>query len=289
MRDILAFVHIEKAAGTTLIHILRRNYLFRHMDIRPFYLKQSLARWAPVFDAHDLKLVLKINPLVACIAGHSISPVTDFSAQANMHYITLLRDPIDRYLSQFFYSREYREKTWDFPRFLDIEQNHNFQVKKIAGCDDLEMAKQILLNQFLAVGLVEYFDEFLAYLYVVLKPRKKLNLYYHRANVRRNRTGFHGLHQQYLSAIKERNRNDLKLYQFVQDQILTSRAPQVQNLLQPGQGLFASSPPRRANLILTDLCDYLVRKLYFDPLSDFVRLKNGLARRGSYATPRSQL
>ena len=206
-----------------------------------------------------------------------------------MHYITLLRNPIDRYMSQFFYSREYREKTWDFPRFLEVEPNHNFQVKKIAGGDDLDAAKQILRDRFLAVGLVENFDEFLADLALVLKPRKRLDLFYSRANVRRNRTGFHGIRDQYLSAIKERNRNDLELYRFVRDRILTIRTPRVQKRLQARQGPCASSHPRRANRIMADLCDYLARKLYFEPLSDFVRLKNGLARRGSYATPRKRL
>ena len=33
-RKILAFVHIEKAAGTTLIKLFRRNFSIRFMEVR---------------------------------------------------------------------------------------------------------------------------------------------------------------------------------------------------------------------------------------------------------------
>jgi hypothetical protein len=56
-RACVVFVHIEKAAGTTFIHTLRRNYFLRYLDVRPFSPASN-----SIFTARDLELSLRVNP-----------------------------------------------------------------------------------------------------------------------------------------------------------------------------------------------------------------------------------
>jgi hypothetical protein len=63
---ITAFVHIEKAAGTTLNHILRHNFFLRYIDVRPFF-KESKG----LFLSKDLEVARRVLPGLSCISGHS--------------------------------------------------------------------------------------------------------------------------------------------------------------------------------------------------------------------------
>ena len=54
--SILAFAHITRAGGNTLLHILRYNYFLRSCDVRPLS-KQS----GGIFCAEDMAKTLIIN------------------------------------------------------------------------------------------------------------------------------------------------------------------------------------------------------------------------------------
>ena len=56
-REMLAFTHIEKAAGTSLIHLLRVNYFMKYCDVMPLSIKSS-----GILRADDLRKIMIINP-----------------------------------------------------------------------------------------------------------------------------------------------------------------------------------------------------------------------------------
>ena len=278
--NILAFVHIEKAAGTTLNHILRSNYLFKHVDVRP--LSRSSQQ---VFRPDDLLKIIRVNPYLKCIAGHSLCPaqrLSQFGWQLN--YITLLRDPISRYLSQFLYWHDKLNYNITFEYFLTRQHSFNLQTKKIAGTANLDKAKAIIAKQFFLVGIVERFDEFL----VMLK--KKLNGLrfepgYQRQNTARRSSqrakGLGLIKDKYRSEIMERNRIDLELYNYVQNFIIPQQmdayGPEMENDLiafQLALKGFRWGPTR--------YLDYLYRKLFIEPITGILRKKNGLPYKGSY-------
>ncbi|MEO0974849.1 MAG: hypothetical protein AAFX85_17310, partial [Pseudomonadota bacterium] len=212
---LLAFVHIEKAAGTTLLYLLRRNFLGRYLDVRP--LRQRDPRGE--FCAEDLRLALRINPWLRAIGGHSVVPFSDLSgddAPRQVQYITLLRDPIARYLSQYRYWNRVMGKDWSFERFLDHEASFDLQARKIAGRPDADAALERLRDDFALVGTVDTLDEFLLCLDAML-PTGFAPHYRRRNSGDSDRHEADRLLQRHGDAIAARNAQDLALLQAVRD------------------------------------------------------------------------
>ena len=213
-RDILAFTHIKKAAGTTLSHILRANYFLKYCDVKALS-KNSNSD----FLSTDMIKLFKINPFIKAIGGHSVAPFGDLQNNfKNMRFITLLRNPIKRYISQYQYNVEKLKHTGSFREFLENKTSWNKQVRTIAGSEDVELAKYILKNKYLLVGIVEEFDEFLILLKRKLQP---LNFHpgYRIKNIGRKnsslRKELEKQIKQYREDIQERNMLDIELYHFV--------------------------------------------------------------------------
>ncbi len=113
-KDIVAFVHIEKAAGASLVGILRRKFIFRLCEVRP--LEQASGK---EFTAEDMRKTLAVNPFAVAITGHAVKPFTDLQDYyKGIEYITLLRDPVKRYVSHYQYWIEKMGKSLHFEEFF---------------------------------------------------------------------------------------------------------------------------------------------------------------------------
>ena len=166
-RKILAFVHIYKAAGPTLAHILRLNFFLKHVDVKVLC-KDSRG----IFQSADMRKIMIINPFVGCITEHDIKPFSHLSdIFPEIRYSTLLRDPIKRTISQYQYNVEQLGSNLSFDEYLRIPWEMNTQTKRIVGSDDIDLAKKTISKNFFLVGIVEEFDEFL-----ILFKRGKINL-----------------------------------------------------------------------------------------------------------------
>jgi hypothetical protein len=276
-RELLAFVHIEKAAGTTLIHILRDNYFMRYLDVRPFK-KES----GGIFQIEDMRASLRINPFTECIGGHAVMPFNGLeTAFPNIRYITVLRDPVARYLSQFQYWVKNLKKQISLEEFLDLEDEYNLQTKKIAGVADVERAKAILAEKFLVVGTLEKFDEFLVMLRKKLSPFP-FEPYYRVHNIGKENSKRSSLLEQHKDRIIENNRLDIELYEFVQNKIMPKQrewyGAELQRELEEFKHANASHKPG----MLRPYIDYAMRKLYYEPVSGGIRRIHGLPSQGSY-------
>ena len=276
---ILVFVHIEKAAGTTFNYILRKNFLFRHYEVRPFSIQSR-----KIFQPNDFKLALTINPFIKSISGHSISPTVNLTnIYPNLRYITLLRDPIKRYVSHFWYWIKRLKRNLTFEDFLQIEDLWNFQTKKIAVCENLEIAKEILKNKFWLVGIVEEFDEFLLILKNKLLPLS-FDPLYRKENVglgnKKYRYYMAWLIEKYSKDIIQRNKIDLQLYEFVKENFYQEKqnysSVLKKELLDFRDKLSSYKWP------ISIYLDFIYRKLYIDIVTGIIRKKRGLPYKGSY-------
>lgn len=272
-REILAFTHIKKAGGTTLSHILRANFLFRHCDVRVLK-KQS----KKVFQAADMSELIKINPFVKSIAGHSVLPFGDLDRSfKKTRFITMLRDPSKRFMSQYQYNVEKLGYRGSFEDFLNIRDIWNRQVKTIAGSENIRRAKEILKNKFLLVGVVEEFDEFLILLKMKLHPTK-FHPGYRIQNIgkkdspirREMEQDFEHFHKQ----IEERNSLDIELYNFVLNELLPKERKRYGSRLKHDVEEFQQKAKNIKNPIPLYL-DYAVRKLYYRPMFNSIRKRNG--------------
>jgi hypothetical protein len=272
-RPLLAFVHIEKAAGTTLIYVLRRNYALRYLDVRPLRSASG-----GVLTASDLRSYLRINPFLRAFGGHAVKPYSDLEAVApNVRYVTILRDPVHRYLSQYGYWRRALKKDWSFERFLDHEAAHNFQTKKLVGSDDVAAAKRMLATRFFVVGVAEEFDRFLADLVNKLRPDRFDPGYVRRNASTESEAGVSALFERHRDRIVSNNARDIELYRYAVDEILPDRRA---NDASGGHAAphHAAGGGHDLRLVVDSIC----RKVYYEPVTGLMRKLGGLPMQGSY-------
>jgi hypothetical protein len=141
-------------------------------------------------------------------------------------YITVLRDPVDRVISAFYFMRNYklhplywklRRENWSLEDFVRRSQRDNVQSKIVAGADYdslctrevLEKARDNLRHSFSVVGLSERLEESLALM--KLRFGWKLSSY-SSFNVTRSRPQKRDLPQATLDLIQKKNAFDVELY-----------------------------------------------------------------------------
>jgi Sulfotransferase family len=276
-RRILAFVHIEKAAGTTIVEILRRNFCMRLCEVRPLTNTFDTA-----FSAEDMRRTLMINPTLLAITGHAVKPYSNVrDAYPNVQYVTLLRDPVHRYVSHYQYWVERMGKTIAFEEFLNLDKMQNFQTRKITGGNDLALAKEILNSQFMLVGLVEQFDEFVLLLREKLLPYR-LDPLYRVANATRTKTFGESILKQFSKEIAKNNELDIELYNYVKHALLPGAISAYGDGFKEDLARFREFRLRHTPSQMRRYLYQVYKKLYFVPVSGAVRLTTGLPFKGSY-------
>lgn len=227
------FLHVPKAAGTTLNRVIENQYPPESvLAIDPARQEAALEEFKCLPPSEREKIRLLRGHIGYGLHIYLPSPVT---------YITILRDPVDRVLSHYYYLRTHLERgstfadrPWlqdagrmsltDYVRFGRSADLRNGQTKLLAGRMDgwgvdstppldeeglLQAARRNLHEGLGVVGLAERFDETL----VLLKRRLgwKTPIY-----VSRNRTEGRPpktqLPRETLEILEEQNALDLELY-----------------------------------------------------------------------------
>jgi hypothetical protein len=180
------FAHIGRAAGTTFRTILRRNFGDKLLAIHSHQIKQYFGsdRTTPSTNNltdEELTQILNCYPDVECISGHFFNFPNSFD---NFKVMTILRDPVERVISQFFSFRrkyldlsvdelpkhmkyDYRKdinlffKQWDYlsSKYGVANTCANRQTYSIDVNMNVDQAINRLKNDFLFVGITERFDE----------------------------------------------------------------------------------------------------------------------------------
>ncbi|MCL4262174.1 MAG: sulfotransferase family 2 domain-containing protein [Anaerolineae bacterium] len=217
----IIFLHIPKTAGTTLYHILERQYepIEYYIVNQPKEELQHLQNLPPE-QKTDIRL----------LGGHINFGVHAILPQPAT-YFTILRRPLALVTSYFYYLRSevshpnfHLAKSMTLPEFLEsrLDENmSNIQTRLLAGkahsgsyyeCtpDDLEIAKANL-RQCAVVGLTERFDETLL---LLQKAFGWQNLAYARMNVTRKKPSKGDLPPDVIQAAAQANQLDEALYQY---------------------------------------------------------------------------
>lgn len=270
-----AHVAIPKTASTTLVHVLRRNFFMRCLEVRPFFPSSN-----GVFSARDLRVSLRINPAIECITGHAIHAYSDLETVVEeVKYFTTLRDPVERCVSAFFYGTEVRNQKFTFEQHLETEGKENIQTKWIAGQPDLEMAKEMLAERFWLVGRTERLAEFVLMLGKELGERRFHPLFQSK-NLRAARKDERkqtpqSVLERHREEIVARNRLDIDLIEYVESVILPRQRARYGPSLADDVNALKESAKRPAALY--PYVDYVVRKAYYDPVIGLMRKWNGLS------------
>lgn len=242
--DVVVFVHIPKAAGSSLRAVLERQYRCGQL-----YTVQVLER-VPEFAA----LPQTQRDRYRCIQGHLHFGIHRLLSRPCC-YVTMLREPRERVVSQYHYlwnSRSHPEHSRlrasgrsladCVDRGLHLMRD-NEQVRYLAGVcptrgvtgGDLAAAKQHVQAFFGVAGLAEQFDESLLLMADHLGWRLP---YYERRNTNLCRPGVTALDQKTRTLIDARNELDGELYKFVQGRLqdrIRSQGPGFQRRLEAFQ------------------------------------------------------
>ena len=212
----LAFIHINKTAGSTVRYILRSSYGSRHCDVEPWD-----AAWDETpFSGDDLRRLRRIYRNLASIAGHRVTGYADLAVDGiPLDYFTFLRDPLRMCASRYQYHVDHRKKTVEFEEWIQRDWLRDAQTKRIAGTANALDAIELIRRKNIFVGLTERFDESL----VLLKALRAhdLDISYERVNVARRTS----LADELLSdprsrdALVDANRADLELYRHARDEL----------------------------------------------------------------------
>ena len=228
------FLHIPKTGGMTFASIITRGLPQESV----LQIDGTLASCAEQLN----RLPEKTRTDIQCIYGH-----VPFGLHRCLShpatYITLLRNPVDRVASAYYYAL--RRPEWGFHELI-VKQHlsldefvtseaaaelHNAQARMLSGSDEpvggvdtLDTAKANLRQRLAFVGLTERFDE------SVMLCRALLGLgsgFYLSKNINRHRVPFGQIPSRTVALIEDRNSLDLELYDAARREfdLLTARFP----------------------------------------------------------------
>lgn len=216
------FVHLPKTAGTTFNSLL--SYQYGH--------RRSL--WVP-WDNVDLEqTLLRLSPekrqRLNLIRGHFPFGWHEF-LERPVRYITMLRHPVDRVISMYYYFRtgpdchEQRlarssRSIEDFVTREATTMVENDQVRRLSGqmvgfgevdSTIFQTALSNLNDRFCCVGLTERFDE--SILLMAQQLHWTRPVFYLSSNVTRQRPSLQEISAQARRLIEKYNEFDLALYE----------------------------------------------------------------------------
>jgi hypothetical protein len=262
----IIFLHIPKAAGSTLQRIIEEEYsspaIFK---IDGSCIQQSIDDFKQLPESQRAS--------IAALMGHMGFGLHQFLPQPAT-YITLLRDPVERVISDYYYvlrsPNHYRHyevtaKNMSLKEYvvsgISTETN-NCQTRRLSGAEQevlqkpfvsagiafgecpvniLKLAKENLRQWFAVVGLVERFDKTLILLRRAFGWRVPL---YVKKNVTKDRPSKADISRAALSAIEEYNQLDIELYRYA-------------------RGLFQDTINQQAGAFKWELCAFkLLNKVY---------------------------
>lgn len=222
------FTHIEKCAGTSFNEILSLTF--------PRYFHVTKNKYGGNDARNDLTLeqykkIVRYFP--SGIGGHSVRPYLDFLPPEKR--ITFLRNPLNRYLSQYNHMKE-RGWTPSIDVFLGTDFYYNFMTKKIAGINDYRDAEKIL-SDFEFIGNADEFSKSLNYLQDVLNVRL-IGSIEHRNQRKHNShyLSFSDLSISQKIKAEENNKLDIRLYeQFILKSPIINNYSDIVNLKRPSE------------------------------------------------------
>jgi hypothetical protein len=220
------FLHIPKTAGTTLVRILHRQYA----KTGYVWIKAGTS-----FENAKLQVMRGRGERFGLVHGHVPFGIHD-AINRPVRYFTLVRDPVDRVLSHYYFARShpahrlYREITEKGMTLRDYvmsgitEELANGQTAMLAGQERdtprgdaslLDQAQVNVTRHFAAVGVTEDFDRTIVLFKLALGWRRPL--VYESVNVTAGRPGAKAVDEETLAAIRSQNRLDELLYRFIRD------------------------------------------------------------------------
>jgi len=215
-KDLTIFLHIPKTGGTTLNSIFTREY-----TVKEFHNHDLFDRKVIPFSELNEDHKRRIN----AISGHHFYGVHEFFNKP-YRYFTMLRHPVDRVLSLYYYLKENNYPGYEWMKEMTLEEfietspeAQNNQTTLLCGYPinpDVNTAKE-RIKSFDMVGITELFNESL---YLLKKTFKWHNIQYRKMNITKTRLTKEAVPEATLRLIEKYNEMDLEVYNYAKKLLL---------------------------------------------------------------------
>ena len=161
-------VHVPKAGGSTLRQLFNRNFA------EGFYNSNSLLE-TKQYTCEDVSEIVRCHPWLRCFSDHKLSLDLPYDqADTKVMAISFVRDPVERFISRYFFHRNFEEvaciaQRMSFRDFAEEElingnahPQTNSQVYFLNGgrsFDDMTLIKTAMATEQAYVFPIERFDE----------------------------------------------------------------------------------------------------------------------------------
>lgn len=220
-KRLVIFLHIPKTGGSTMRQILDRQY-------GPLHILNYSPKTSPLAFR---------RPGISAVYGHFRYGLHQHSARKPV-YITILRDPLDRVLSTYYYIRSrpqnkmyHKVKNMSLMEFVTSTEPrirgplHNHQTRLISGKKhpDLKTAIRNINNDFPVVGVTEMYPESV---FMMKKALGWNDTFYTKQNVNRQRRKKTEVPNKVKQIVRKNNELDYKLYNYAKKRLFS----QIRNL-----------------------------------------------------------
>jgi hypothetical protein len=168
MRTTWLHVHVPKAGGSTLRQLFNRNFG------EGFYNSNSLLE-TKQYTREDVSEIVRCHPWLRCFSDHKLSLDLPYDhPEARVMAICFVRDPVERFISRYFFHRNFEEvqciaQRMSFREFANEElvngyadPQTNSQVYFLNGgrsFDDMSLIQTALATGQAWLFPIERFDE----------------------------------------------------------------------------------------------------------------------------------
>ncbi|SFE23315.1 Sulfotransferase family protein [Paenibacillus catalpae] len=205
---LLLYLHIPKTGGSSFTQAINENC-------------PNIVHFHTLVDGIQLSERL-VNADALC--GHFIYGIHQFTDRP-YQYITMLRHPLERTLSHFYFKYKNPEYDVSYDEDLTFEEYVlnpyydieycNLQARMITGelnnpYPNYQKARDLLDNQFAFVGLTELYD---ISLFLLMQRLNWKLTHYPKVNVTPNRPSYRSLSSEAVSNVIQKNEIDRNLYE----------------------------------------------------------------------------
>lgn len=231
----VVYHHVPKCGGTSVGRALRMRYLLSQSSILPGPAHRAMlsldpqadvrTQWNSTLQFRESMLLYLMHCDTRCISAHvAFSNAAYREFHSRYAFITLLREPVARYISHYYYgvAADDPKSGISLDAFVGTPMGRSFGTRYVeyfrgeANIDNLDLRESIdaakaNLHRFAAIGFLDRIDDFSRQLRKLLNVRISVG---HENKARRGNDGGQRIDAQLMRRIETDCAPDIEIYEY---------------------------------------------------------------------------